>query len=293
MADGEKSGTNVIILKYTMAARLFSRTTKRLTLEPPIYRLELVSKYEILDTLAQLQSKPETRRMALLTLNNLCIPMENKRRFMEHSELLQALYTNIEEMSPDTYLACLCLRNLSCLEDASYERFLSFRKADSGKDLLTILETLTMTFAPHLLARTATRIFLQSAEGHALKWSCGILQQLSKTHAPDVARHEKCILVLLELLQHLSLHLPLHHWTMNDSLGDSCLSVIFNLALADTPLLRRLSTERYLTHLVAKGGIHATRASWIQCWLLEVGADSKPTTAGRRSVLNRMRQEDV
>ena len=249
-------------------------------------------------------SQPESRRMALLTLNNLCIPMENKRHFMVHSELLQALYTNIEELSPDTYLACLCLRNLTCLEDASYERFLSFRKFDNGKDLLTLLETLTVTFAPHLLSRTATKIFLQSAEAHALKWSSGILQQLSKTHAPDVASHEKCIVVVLELLQHLSLHLPLHHWTLNDSLGDSLLSIIFNLALADTPLLRRLSTQRYLTHLVGKGGIHATRASWIQCWWLEVeGGDSMPNTttttgtglvvaaAARKSILQRTRKK--
>jgi hypothetical protein len=93
--------------------------------------------------------------MALLILNNLAIPIENKHRFVAQNSalVLQSLFSIIQEREPDTtYLACLCLRNLTLVEDAAYTtRLLSFRTADDGTDLLALLETLTLAFAAHLL----------------------------------------------------------------------------------------------------------------------------------------------
>ena len=232
-----------------------------------IYSVELVAKYKIVDTLVTLLSKPENRRMALLTLNNLAIPLENKHICMANSALLTGLYTILKELSPDTYLACLCLRNLACLEETSYARLLSFQLED-GQDLMALLQTLTLTFAPSLLETTNTKFLLQSVEAHALKWSAGILRQLSTNHPQAVVnKHEGTILTILKLVAHLSEHLPLHHWTP-DSLGDSCLMLLVNLAQTNTTtLLKEVSAQRYLTHLIGKGGIHDTRASWIQCSL--------------------------
>jgi hypothetical protein len=250
--------------------------------------------------------------MALLILNNLAIPIENKHRFVAQNStlVLQSLFSIIQEREPDTtYLACLCLRNLTLVEDAVYTtRLLSFRTTDNGTDLLTLLETLTLAFAAHLLqaANIATapaanrsittakyhapnnhyttkrmkQLYLHSAEALALKWSTGILQQLSLSHAAAIAKHEQCVVALLQMLEHMSQHLPLQYWTV-DSLPDCCLLVIFNLAPTQRTLLRRISAQHYLNYLVdpldnhhnngssgsSNRNIHEMRASWIQCSL--------------------------
>lgn len=248
--------------------------------------------------------------MALLILNNLAIPVENKHLFVAQNStlVLQSLYSVIQEGEPDTtYLACLCLRNLTLVEDTLHtKRLLSFRAGDDGTDLLTLLETLTLAFAPHLLhaatittdaaanriittakyhspnnnytTRKMKQLYLHSAEALALKWSIGILQQLSLSHAAAIAQHEQCIVTLLQLLQHMSQHLPLQYWTV-DSLPDCCLLVIFNLAPTQRTLLQRISAQHYLNYLVdpsdndqnngssSSRNIHEMRASWIQCSL--------------------------
>jgi len=60
----------------------------------------------------------ENRRMACLVLNNLSIPFENKAFLVKRNDLLSALMVVIRNMSAESYLCCICLFNLSFLEDA-------------------------------------------------------------------------------------------------------------------------------------------------------------------------------
>jgi hypothetical protein len=240
---------------------------------PP--RLELVAKYRILDDLVPLLLETETRRMALLILNNLTIPIANKPFILDHLEIMQALYRILQELPPETYLACLCIRHVSCPGQLFPERLLTIHFVENDRDdnLMSLLEILTVTFAPYLMMRTDCKALVRSAEAQALTWSTGIVQQLSKTFPKLVAERSAYLVVILKLIQHLSQHLPLHHWKLDLSLGDFCLTIIFQLAQANVAELRVLLLEdpTYLT-FIRGNGIHAMRASWIHGWLLEEGA---------------------
>jgi hypothetical protein len=230
--------------------------------------------------LVPLLLETETRRMALLILNNLTIPMANKPYIMDHSNMLEALYRILQELPPETYLACLCIRHISCPGKPFPERLLTFRSHsdDSGKDLMSLLEMLTITFAPYLMMRIDTKALLRSAEAQALTWSTGIVQQISKTFPKQVAERSAYLVVILKLIQHLSHHVPLYQWKLDMSLGDFCLTIIFQLAQANVPQLRPLLLEDPSCLTYIRGdGIHAMRASWIHGWLLEEGARQRAT----------------
>lgn len=65
--------------------------------------------------------KNNARRIACLTLNNLSIPYENKAVMMfgpGSTNLIENLVQIIRSRLPETYLACICLTNLSFLDDA-------------------------------------------------------------------------------------------------------------------------------------------------------------------------------
>jgi len=226
------------------------------------YRVELVTKYNILDTLVDLLPNLDHRRMACLTLNNLSIPYENKQPILWHTPLLQQLWCILRDLPPaETYLACLCVRNLS-QEEESRTRLLDFGSADDY--LLSLLDKLVVTFAPGVLRTGKVH---NSAEGLALKWAVGIIRQVSTTRASELLEYKSTLRVLLELIQYLSIHLPLHQWTQ-DSLPDSCLIVILHVAqTSDIAVLKELNAQDYLSGLIGKGGIHDTRTSWIQCAL--------------------------
>jgi hypothetical protein len=237
-------------------------------------RLELVAKHNALDLLADLLSKSDHRRVAWLTLNNLSIPYENKGAILTHTPLLKQLWCILCDLPPaDTYVACQCLRNL-CRDETSRTRLLHYRPSSppttvsmpKDDSLLSLQEKLFVTFAPDVL-RTGK---VNSAEGYALKWSAGLLQLISSTNASVLMPFKDLLRTMLELLQYLSINLPLHEWTQ-DSLPDACLVVILQVACqpnADLSIIKDAPT--YLSHLIGKGGIHDTRASWIQCLLDEL-----------------------
>mmetsp|Transcript_4583 Transcript_4583/g.6608 ORF Transcript_4583/g.6608 Transcript_4583/m.6608 type:complete len:344 (-) Transcript_4583:362-1393(-) len=253
-------------------------------------RVDLVQKFRIHSTcLLKLIKAPEHARMGCLILNNLSIPHENKSILLQSNLLLKELYTILEELKPETYLACLILRNLSC-EQQHHDRLINF---SIGKTLLPLLENMFLTFGPLVmhqdeektLSRSSLRSSfltrsssseinvaskrMKSAEFQALTYSAQLLEQLTQTHAGLVAKHVRLIECLLELIQHLVATTKLHDWTQG-SLGDACLVTILQLAQdrRGCRVLREdLYAPMYLMGLVGKGGIHDTRASWVQCYL--------------------------
>lgn len=226
-----------------------------------------------MDTLVQILAEgSDHRRMALLTLNNLAIPLETKPLMLDNGLLLTQLYAVVQEKPPaDTYLACLCLRNLSF--DATHgQRLLSW-----GGDLLGLLQDLFVAFAPRVMVlhtsnsnATTTLMMkknLQSAEGLALKWSAGLVRQVTEASPEILNQYKDLVRILMELISQCAQHVPLHDWTV-DSLPDSCLVTILGLAKSkNCTVLRELDAAQCLSPLIGKGGIHDTRASWIQCCL--------------------------
>jgi hypothetical protein len=197
--------------------------------------------------------------MACLTLNNLSIPAENKSVLLQSNLLLKELWRILEELSPETYVACLCLMNLSH-HPASHARLLSF---STGKDLLTLLESMMVAFAPHAATKSC-------AEARALTYATVLLKHVTLNNASAcIAQgHPELVRTLLEMIQLWSDSCPLHEWTQ-DSLGDASLVVIFQLVQSPEgcSVLQELHASQYVGGLIGKGGIHDTRASWIQCAL--------------------------
>lgn len=253
-------------------------------------RVDLVLKFRIHETrLIKLIKDPEHTRMGCLILNNLSIPHENKTILLQSNLLLKELYTILEELKPETYLVCLILRNLSC-EQQHHDRLIHF---SMGKTLLPLLENMMLIFGSLVMQQDEEKISsrssvrssfltrssnneiavaskrMKSAEFQALTYSAQLLEQLTQTHAGFVAKYVGLIECLLELVQHLVATTPLHNWTAG-SLGDAGLVTILQLA-QDKRGCRVLKDDlyapMYLMGLVGKGGIHDTRASWIQCYL--------------------------
>jgi hypothetical protein len=80
-------------------------------------------KFSVITPLAQCLTKDsgKVRRLACLTLNNLSIPIENKRymSFGPSSKLLiDSLCKVIVQDKQDAYLCCICLMNLAAIEDS-------------------------------------------------------------------------------------------------------------------------------------------------------------------------------
>lgn len=252
-------------------------------------RVDLVQKFRIHSTcVMKLIKDPDHARMGCLILNNLSIPHENKSTLLQSNLLLKELYTILEDLKPETYLVCLILRNLSC-EQQYHNILINF---SIGKTLLPLLENMFFTFGSLVMHREETSFSrsslrssflarsssseidvaskrMKSVEFQALTYSAQLLEQLTQTHAGSVAKYVQLIECLLELVQHLVATTKLHDWTQG-SLGDACLVTILQLAQdrRGCRVLRDdLYAPMYLMGLVGKGGIHDTRASWIQCYL--------------------------
>lgn len=106
-------------------------------------------------------SPGDCRHLALLSLNNLSIPLENKKLLSEDIDatpLLPVLMDVIKTDATESYLSCICLMNLSFLE-SSVSLLASF---------------------PQFLATISA--FLQSAKlgSEGVRWACGLLKNLSR-----------------------------------------------------------------------------------------------------------------
>jgi len=117
-------------IRVTALKKLYELTGKRQHLRVPIV---CTTEWNVVDLLTKclFSQNPHdsgndtvqnnARRIACLTLNNLSIPYENKAVMMfgpGSTTLIESLVQIMRLKLPETYLVCICLMNLSFLDDA-------------------------------------------------------------------------------------------------------------------------------------------------------------------------------
>lgn len=218
------------------------------------------------------------RRQALLLINNLCIPMENKAVIMlgePCDTLLPALLTTIRSRVPECYLAIVCLFNLSLLVEskpillryvppASLESDCSETFFENSTSLLRTIESLTKGYLPFVTKLEKSSDIL-SVQREAVRWSFCLMRHLStlaenavvvanKTIFPFAAI--QCIEVSLQTGKDLGF------WRQ-DSLEASSLMILVHLAQHGEECISPWRSETVmpvLRRLKGKGGIHESRA---------------------------------
>ena len=209
--------------------KLFTLTT----LENKHNRIPMVSsgKYDVLAPLCQylIRGSPDDgdgRHFVCMTLNNLSIPNPNKKIMVlgpTAQSVLGALCKVISEDKEEAYLCCICLLNLSLLEDTmdvvlqySPGR-MKFLPLQNPKSLIRILENILNTYSPTTP---------NDLEG--IRWATGLLKNLStsKENARLISQTDIPSRITETLRQVTT---PSERWG-NNSLEEFSLLCILNLA---------------------------------------------------------------
>jgi hypothetical protein len=202
-------------------------------------------KYDVLTPLAKClkQESGDGRHLACLALNNLSIPAENKRVMAlgpESKDVIGGLCKVIAEGKQDSYLCCICLMNLSFLDEASITAILQHSPSPSGGDihpldnpdsLLRVLEKL-LTNSPAVPKSG-------SGKSEGVRWGCGLIKNLTKSEENTslIAQTDipKCVVQIIR-----SSTAPRSSWVPN-SLEDFSRSIVLNLA--QRPFSREALTQ--------------------------------------------------
>lgn len=215
------------------------------------------------------KASKEDRRLACLILNNLSIPFECKAVMVlgpASERLLGALCAVIRHSHAESYLCCICLFNLSFLEDGA-PAILNYTPANAPLEnplsLLRTVELMMKTYSPLLLSSNK----VMSVEGEAVRWATGLIRNLSATQ--DAC----CLIAKTKIPELVCFHLrdspnPIIKWT-KDSVEDLSLIVLCNLAKYPELLshLKQIGAQEAVHDIVGQGGIHDFRASMVQCSL--------------------------
>lgn len=223
------------------------------------------------------------RRQALLILNNLCIPTENKAAilFGEPAEhLLTALLYILRHRLAESYLAAVTLLNLSYLRDDHAKNML-FTYVPVPEENQEATETYSYqppVDNPLSLIRTLEAVMrdfvgfvprdVNSVEQQCCRWSMNVVRNLVTVEENAVAVGTKTVIpaIAAECLSHADTT-NLSQWT-RDSLEDASLMLLIHVCKLDQ-CLRGLITNDRLTDQVMTvcekletqaGGIHSTRA---------------------------------
>jgi hypothetical protein len=218
---------------------------------------------------------PSDRRMALLLINNLCVPMENKEIILmgEPAEiLLPAILRILKEHSDDSYLAAVSLFNLSFYEDAKTtlmtylpicndlvkDDYSYTRPADNPDSLVRVMESVVKDYAPVVLANP----LVHSVQAETCRWSMGTLRNFAthRDNAYIIAQSTVFPQIAAQLVKEFSHH-DLALWT-RDSLPDACIMLLVHLVKYDDciALLDKETIMDSLSVIKTRGGIHAMRA---------------------------------
>ena len=132
--------------------------------------------WEIVENLCEcmLMQEGDARHLALLAINNLSIPSENKRAFIaeNHSTAVISALLNIIDNDPsEAYLASICLMNLSFLES-------SVPVIAGFPGLLHTMET---------VLKDGAKAKSGSGKSESVRWACGLLKVRVPRRYPVVA----------------------------------------------------------------------------------------------------------
>jgi len=245
----------------------------------PIVCTTKFSIFEAVQPCLSLDASPTDRRQALLLINNLSIPNENKAAILlgEPIEfLLPPLLRILRQRLAESYLAAVCLFNLSYLEDAKdmlmnyvpskLDRVRTEYKyqlpAENEESLLRVVESMLKDFTPYL------KRHVHSVQAEAVRWSMGLMRNLVTNADNAVFVAHKTVIPSLAVKYLRDSTDDLAHWT-RDSLPDSSLMLLVHLVNFDECLepLNTQETREALKQLDGKGGIHEMRASAVLCRL--------------------------
>lgn len=224
------------------------------------------------------------RRQALLIINNLCIPTENKAAilFGEPCEpLLSALLELIRDRHAESYLAAVVLLNLSYLPDdhakTTLYNFVPSRvhnqngeaasqysyqlPGDDPHSTIRTLESLLKDYVPYLNHK------VNSVEQQCCRWSMNVLRNLVTVPEFASAVGTKTAIPVLAVLclSHADAS-NLKAWT-RDSLEDACLVLLVRVCKIEASVValkeNKSALDQLLTvceELEGTQGIHQARA---------------------------------
>ena len=224
------------------------------------------------------------RRQALLILNNLCIPTENKAAilFGEPAEhLITALLYVLRHRLAESYLAAVTLLNLSYLQDDHAKTMLfNYVPIPDGNQEATETYSLQLPIDnPLSLIRTLESVLkdfvryvgrkdVHSVEQQCCRWSMNVVRNLVTVQENAVAVGCKTVIpaVAAECLAHADTS-DLSQWT-RDSLEEACLMLLVHVCQMDECLDLLKENNRATSqvmivceNLEAARGIHQTRAA--------------------------------
>jgi len=267
-------------------------------------------RYNVLDPLAECLNDPhnnDTRRLACLALNNLSIPKECKTVMAlgpSSTAIIGGLCKAIASCWDEAYLCCICLMNLSFLEDG-ITRMLQYSPAPEGyslpihpldnpKSLVRIIEGVfndTLAVVPkvpnngnsyssifgNMFKRTVTKPKPTSVtkKGELLRWACGLVKNLAKSE------ENAAVLTKTRIPERVVDNIktsatPPSQWTTN-SLEDFSLFIVLNLAQWQVarPSLIEAGSIDVLKRITVEEGIQGLKAS-LSCSLLGVQPSGFP-----------------
>lgn len=259
-------------------------------------------------------SSSSDRRRALLILNNLCIPVENKAAILLNpkplQQLIPALLKLLRKRVPESYLAMVCLYNLSFLQDAKLlffsfvpaveqndnneglESYRQYAPTDNPISLLRTVESAMKEFIPYLVQlqeqqalggsgsiRSRSFRLTDSVEWEVIRFGMGMFRNLVTKKENAIVAATETVLPTLAIQSLQVSNRDLSLWS-RDSLEDASLMLLVHLAQHDECIkslqqnIWNDETRQVLQSLHGKGGIHETRAMAL-LRLLERG--HKPT----------------
>jgi len=226
---------------------------------------------EIIESLCEclLASSGDARHLALLSLNNLSIPSDNKKLIMnnEHSRanIIDALVTIIKTDPAESYLACIALMNLSFLESA-------VPVIAANPDLLDTIQ---------VLLKDGVKAKAGSGKSEGVRWSCGLLKNLSRSEsaATRIASTE----IVSALVQCLKSPSGAARWS-NNSTEDFALFTLLNLSQHQDVLNDLFRKNKVIQTLqpIARSvvGVHSLKATLTIGILKESTSSEIPPAAG-------------
>ena len=208
------------------------------------------------------------------------------------NDLLHALTVVMRKDLAESYLCCICLMNITFLEDAvkpvlqyspsivaipkEKEFQKSFEIKRRNKPSMRALSN------PHSMLRCIEAILTRcpkkptevSIRGETIRWACGFVKNVSndEENATLIAQTD----IPLRLSGYIKLApLDLVEWTEN-SLEENALAAMFNLARFDASkkVLDKIGAADVVAPIIGLGGIHDFRASMIWSSLEDESPDS-------------------
>lgn len=203
-------------------------------------RVPLVHEHHILESLAEVlwDSQVQTRKLALLTINNLSVPTENKLVMSQSRCLLQGLCSVMSVKEEDAFLAAIILYNLSHLEAA--------RSILLGSSSLVRLRL--------------EQAVLEKKDPITRRWACAVVSHLVQED-PDAFAQTQVLPEMLAILEEE----PSLNWKPGET-EDICLDVLHYFARDSNAkeALKEAGADDVLVRIIKQDGSYTDKALYIR-----------------------------